>query len=55
MFVKFVFSQKMKIAPPTPIPTNAVRNANAMKLVAPPAATPNAPPINKVILNAYLK
>ena len=41
--------------PPTPIPTNATNKASAMKLFAPPAATPNAPPINNVMLNAYLK
>ena len=41
--------------PPTPIPTNATNKASAMKLFAPPAATPNAPPINSVMLNAYLK
>ena len=41
--------------PPTPIPTNATKKASAMKLFTPPAATPNAPPINNVMLNAYLK
>ena len=39
---------------PTPIPTNATNKASEMELFAPPAATLNPPPINNIMLNAYL-
>jgi hypothetical protein len=39
--------------PPTPTPTIAINEASAMKLGAPPAASPNIPAMSKVMLKDY--
>ena len=40
--------------PPTPTPTTAIKEASAMKLGAPPAASPNIPAMSKVMLKDHL-